>query len=122
MSEHKDITFESSLSIDEIERNFEGMDFFGGIMSGLNEALAYEKGKAKADTFARKRALPTVDVHRVRTELNMTQKAFARILGVSTRTVEAWECGRSTPAPTAKKLIHLIDRDHSIADRLSETA
>ena len=26
------------------------------------------------------------------------QKAFAEVLGVSTRTVEAWETGRSTPS------------------------
>ena len=118
----KEPTFESKLSMEEIEKNFEDINFFDGIMEGLSEALAFEKGKAKAETIARKNALPTVDVHKVRTDLKMTQKAFAAILGVSTRTVEAWECGKSTPAPTAKKLIHLIDEDHSIAERLLETA
>ena len=113
-----EIRFKSSLSIEEIEENFKDVDFFSGIMDGLSEALAYEKGKASAETFARKKALPKINVLEVRTSLSMTQKAFANVLGVSCRTVEAWECGKSTPAPTAKKLIYLIQQDHSLVDRL----
>lgn len=111
-------SFESSLSLEQIDNNFEDFDFFEGIMSGLNEALAYEKGKASAETFARKRSLPAVNVTEVRMSLQMTQKTFASILGVSCRTVEAWECGKSTPTPTAKKLIYLIDTDHSLIKKL----
>ena len=113
-----EIRFKSSLSIEEIEENFKDVDFFSGIMEGLNEALAYEKGKASAETFARKQSLPTINVLEVRKSLSMTQKAFANVLGVSCRTVEAWECGKSTPTPTAKKLIYLIQQDHSLVDRL----
>ncbi|MBR1969205.1 MAG: helix-turn-helix domain-containing protein [Clostridia bacterium] len=87
-------------------------------MEGLNEALAYEKGKASAETYARKSSLPQVNVQEIRKSLSMTQKAFANILGVSCRTVEAWECGKSTPTPTAKKLMYLIGQDHSLVDKL----
>lgn len=114
-----EIRFESSLTNEEIEKNFEGIDFFSGIMEGLNEALAYEKGQASAETYARKRSLPQVNVQEIRTSLSMTQKSFANILGVSCRTVEAWECGKSTPTPTAKKLIYLIQQDHSLVDKLN---
>lgn len=114
-----ELRFESSLSMEEIENNFKNVDFFSGIMDGLQEALAYTKGKAAADTFARKRSLPTVNVVEIRASLNMTQKAFAEILGVSCRTVEAWESGKSTPTPTAKKLMFLIQGDHSLVQKLS---
>ena len=114
------LLFKSALSIEEIEENFKDCDFFENIMEGLNEALAYEKGKASAETFARKSSLPSVDVIKVRTSLSMTQRSFAALLGVSTRTVEAWECGKTTPTPTAKKLIFLIDGDHSLIERLTE--
>ena len=40
-----EIHFESSLTIEEIDRNFEDVNLFSGIMEGLNEALAYEKDK-----------------------------------------------------------------------------
>lgn len=50
--------------------------------------------------------------------LSMAQKAFANVIGVSCRTVEAWECGKSTPTPTARKLIYLIQQDHSLIKKL----
>ena len=108
----------SSLSEEEIARNFENADFFGGIMAGLEEALAFEKGEAKAATIVRKRNLPAVDVAAERKAMNLTQKAFARILGVSTRTVESWEAGRSNPSPTARNLLYLLSQDHSLAQKL----
>lgn len=113
-----EIRFKSSLTVEEIEENFKEIDFFSGIVEGLNEALAYEKGKASAETFARKQSLPVINVSEVRASLSMTQKTFAKVLGVSCRTVEAWECGKSTPTPTAKKLLYLIQNDHSLVNKL----
>lgn len=111
---------ESSLSEDEIKANFQNIDFFSGIMSGLTEALAYEKGSAKAATVARKRSLPEIDVAAERKSLKLTQKSFAEILGVSPRTVEAWESGKTTPSPTAKKLMYLLSTDHSLVQKLQQ--
>ena len=50
----EELVFKSALSEEEILDNFKDADFFSGIMSGLEEALAYEKGTARAATFARK--------------------------------------------------------------------
>ena len=113
-----EIRFESSLTAEEIEENFKDIDFFSGIIEGLNEALAYEKGKANAETFTRKQSLPNVNIIETRKSLGMTQKTFAKMLGVSCRTVEAWEGGKSTPTPTAKNLIYLISEDHSLVNKL----
>ena len=118
MSKMADDRFNSVLSEAEIENNFKSVDAFAGIISGLDDALAYEKGSARAATIARKRSLPSVNVAQTRKDLNMSQKSFAAVLGVSTRTVEAWETGRTTPSPTAKNLIFLISRDHSLVERL----
>lgn len=38
--------FNSDLTMEQIEKNFEGMDFFAGLMEGLQEAYACEKGNA----------------------------------------------------------------------------
>lgn len=113
-----ELRFNSSLSMEEIDNNFKDVDFFGEVMDGLNEALAYEKGTAKDGTLTRKRSLPDVNVAEIRHSLSMTQKTFANVLGVSCRTVEAWECGKSNPTPTAKKLIFLISQDHSLIQKL----
>lgn len=117
MGEH---VFKSKYSMEEIKRNFKDADFFNGIREGLEEALAYEKGKASAQTIAIKRSLPDVDVKAERESLDMTQKAFANVLGVSKRTVEAWETGRSTPSPTAKNLIYLISQKPDLVLMLQE--
>ena len=113
-----DLVFQSSLTMEEIEDNFKDVDFFSGIMEGLQEALAYEKGTAAAETFARKRSLPDVDVAEIRKALSMTHRVFADVLGVSARTVESWECGKTTPTPTLKKLMYLIQEDHTIVQKL----
>lgn len=110
--------FKSKLSPEEIEQNFKDTDFFSGIMEGLQEALAYEKGRASSGTYARKRTLPDVNVVQIRNSLHMTQKTFAELLGVSCRTVEAWETNKSNPTPTAKKLMYLIQEDHSLVQKL----
>ena len=115
-----DHVFTSKYSMEEIEKNFKDIDFFGGIKESLEEILAYEKGKASAETIARKRSLPDVDVKSERESLDMTQKAFANVLGVSKRTVEVWETGRSTPSPTAKNLIHLISQKPDLVLMLQE--
>ena len=117
MSDH---VFKSKYSLEEMEKNFEDVDFFNGIRKGLEEAFAYEKGKASAETIARKRSLPDVDVKAERESLDMTQKAFANVLGVSRRTVESWETGRSTPSPTAKNLIYLISQKPDLVLMLQE--
>ena len=117
MDEH---IFKSKYSIEEIEKNFKDVDFFSGVKEGLEEALAYEKGKASIETIARKRSLPDVNVKAERESLDMTQKAFANVLGVSKRTVEAWETGRSTPSPTAKNLIYLISQKPDLVLMLQE--
>ena len=114
----KKLQFKSSLSMEEIEGNFANKTIFGGVMEGLEEALAFEKGQAAAATIARKRSLPDVNIAEFRELLGMTQKAFAAILGVSCRTVEAWESGRSNPTPTAKKLIYLLKEDTTLIKKL----
>lgn len=37
-----DLIFKTSLTDEEIDKNFENINFFDGIMEGLNEALEYE--------------------------------------------------------------------------------
>ena len=43
-----DYVFKSPLSIEEIEEEFKDFDVFEGIKAGLEDALAYERGKTQA--------------------------------------------------------------------------
>lgn len=112
------LRLESRLTEDDVQKNFENLDFFSEVMSGLEEALDHARGQTRSTTVIRKRSLPDIDVAAERKALNLTQKSFAAIFGVSKRTVEAWEAGKSNPSPTARNLIYLISRDHSLIHTL----
>ncbi|MBD1909153.1 MULTISPECIES: helix-turn-helix domain-containing protein [unclassified Leptolyngbya] len=52
------------------------------------------------------KTLPISDViHQLRQHFNLSQEKFAAKLGVSFKTVNRWENGRSVPSPMAMKLI-----------------
>lgn len=53
-----DPVFKSSLAPEEIEANFKNTDFFAGIMDGLQDALAYARGKATPETIVSAQCSP----------------------------------------------------------------
>lgn len=113
-----DLILGTPLSQDEIEKNFKDFDLFSSLEQGLKEAVAYQHGEEVPGIIVHERTLPDVDAAEIRKSLSLTQRAFAVILGVSCRTVEAWESGRSNPTPTARKLMYLIQEDHSLVQKL----
>ena len=100
------------------------MDFFNELKQSLEEATAYKNGDTKK---ARKRTVRVIavpaykpsDIVRVRDQLNLSQRALANVLGVSSRTVEAWEAGRNAPNRTACHLLYLIEKDNSLLNNLA---
>ncbi|MBQ6052254.1 MAG: helix-turn-helix domain-containing protein [Clostridia bacterium] len=93
------------------------MGVFEYIKIGLEQAIQYEKGKlnAKAITLS---IMPidnfTPDeIKSIRKNTDMTQKIFARYLGVSVKTVEAWESGRNHPEGAACRLLSMTRNDPS---------
>lgn len=90
-------------------------DLFDDLKTGLEQAIDYERGrgKAKVTTYI----IPPVkkyssaEVKTVRNKAGMTQTVFADYLGVSRKTVEAWERGRSAPAGPACRLIEMLEEN-----------
>lgn len=113
-----ELRVKTPLTIEEVEENFKDFDLFTSLKEGLEDALAYQRGEDVPGLVVHERTLPDVDAAEVRRALSLTQGAFASILGVSCRTVEAWEAGRSDPTPTARKLMYLIQEDHSLVQKL----
>ena len=59
------------------------------------------------------------DVKRIRNDIfHMSQSSFALALGVSKKTVEAWECGKNVPSGTAKKLLYLLENNTHLMKQL----
>lgn len=50
------------------------------------------------------------DVTSIRTNMGLSQSAFAALLGVSLRTLQDWEQGRRTPRGPAKSLLRVADK------------
>ena len=54
------------------------------------------------------------DIKAIRKKLGFTQAVFAAVIGVSTKTVEAWETGTNQPIGPARGIISLIQFDPEI--------
>lgn len=54
------------------------------------------------------------EVKRIRHSTEMSQKVFASYMGVSDKTVEAWEAGTNHPSGAASRLLSLMEQDREL--------
>ncbi len=91
------------------------MALFDDIKTGLGEAIEFEKGDLIAKTT--KLTISPIctfkpeEIKAIRQSTGMTQVLFARFMGVSVKTVEAWEAGRNHPEGAACRLLALAQND-----------
>lgn len=85
---------------------------FDDLKEGLEEAIQYEKGEGQAivKTYM---ILPVKEytgeeIRNVRKKAGMTQSVFASYMGVSIKTVEAWEGGRTHPTGPVFRLLDIL--------------
>lgn len=94
------------------------MDVYESIITGLTEAIGYEKGTVKARkemcTVNPAPAFSAQEIKSIRVSLQMTQAIFAEVLGVSKKTVEAWEAGTNAPIGTARRMLSMLKADPSL--------
>ncbi len=99
--------------------------YYESLMAGLEDAVAYIEGdKGRGREVVREIPNPVpeyraADVVRTRKALNLSQRRLAYALGVSPRTVEAWESGKNEPSGAARHLLYLFETDHSLVERLT---
>lgn len=92
---------------------------FESIVTGLSEAI--EESKSTIPILKRRKVViepvkvyDAADVKRIRTTTGMSQKTFAGYLGVSEKTVEAWEAGTNHPSGAASRLLRMIELDKEL--------
>ena len=102
------------------------MKVYEGIMQGLNEAIAYNEGKIKARTKTMTiEPVPDFkasEIKSIRNELGMTQVLFAGFMGVSAKTVEAWEAGRNMPNGPARRILAMLKVDPTLPQKMNIVA
>ena len=91
------------------------MSLYDDLKEGLEQAISIEQGKTLVHTSTYTIKPVTTysnsDIKRIRDKAGMTQKTFAAYLGVSPKTIEAWELGRTHPTGPAYRLLEILDSD-----------
>ena len=87
-------------------------ELFDDLCEGLQQAIDFEKGKGKARVktyvLSPVRHFDKAEIRSVRIAAGMTQSVFAEFMGVSKKTIEAWECGRTHPTGSACRLMEVL--------------
>lgn len=86
---------------------------FDDLKQGLEEAIDYEKGVGQARTrtytILPVREYSGEEIRELRRKAGMTQSVFASYMGVSKKTVEAWEGGRTHPTGPVFRLMDILN-------------
>ena len=77
------------------------------ILDGIREIKAHKAGKKELKTHVLSEPSPP---QVIRHKLNLSQSAFASLMGVSTRTIQDWEQGRRKPQGPAKSLLRVAEQ------------
>jgi putative transcriptional regulator len=69
--------------------------------------MAQSVREMKAGTFARSTQVPVTEALQARAKMDLSQSQFAKLLGVSVRTLQEWEQGRKKPTGAAQTLLRV---------------
>ena len=86
------------------------------ILEGIQEIMAHKKGGKVLRSHALKEPAPP---QVIRAHLNLSQSAFASLMGVSLRTVQDCEQGRRKPSEPAVALLRIAEQQPEIFTQLS---
>ncbi len=102
------------------------MSVYESIMTGLNEAVEHAEGKRKLrQTTLTVQPLKTYqpqEIKAIRHSIGASQSLFAGIMGVSIKTVEAWEAGRNQPEGSSRRLLAMIQSDPATIEKYAIVA
>ncbi|MCW7490999.1 transcriptional regulator [Leptospira meyeri] len=97
---------------------------FNSLKKGLNEAIEFSEGNSNLKFKQTSISVPKLpnfkgkDIKNIRTKLHLTQSVFANTLGVSEKTVEAWESGRNIPQGPAQRMLFVLKNNSDPLDVL----
>lgn len=89
--------------------------FFKDLKDGLEDVNAYKRGKLTLRSELIEIPQPPADykakdIKRIRESGQYSQGVFAKILNVSIKTVQSWECGERVPSHVALRLLEIVDK------------
>ena len=89
--------------------------FFKDLKKGLEEAIAYKKGKLDLRSELIEIPEPPAQykakqIKKIREKNHYSQGIFAKVLNVSIKTVQSWESGQRVPSHAALRLLEIVDK------------
>ncbi|HEV3198845.1 MAG TPA: helix-turn-helix domain-containing protein [Bryobacteraceae bacterium] len=78
------------------------------MIESARQALAFAKGK---DHGCEVHVPDYIDVKAIREKISLSQGEFAKLFGLSKRTLEHWEHGRRVPSGPARAFLTVIARE-----------
>ncbi len=99
------------------------MSFGEKLIQSAKQAEAHSAGKKKLRSNVIE-ILPVPnyqpqEIKSIRARLGLTQSLMGGIIGVSTKTVEAWEIGYRRPSSTAMRVIAELDTNPSYFEKIA---
>lgn len=77
------------------------------ILEGVRDIKAFKANKKRLHTHTLKKPATPQEI---RAKLQLSQAAFAGLMGVSLRTVQDWEQGRRKPSGPAEALLRIAEQ------------
>ena len=92
---------------------------FADLVHSLQEAKAIKQGDMPA---SRRFVVEPIDVKAVRVKTGLSQNEFARMIQISTRTLQNWEQQRRNPTGPAAALLRIVSAEPEMALRSLQNA
>ena len=92
---------------------------YESIIAGLNEAIDDARSEKKTlrrntITIEPVKHYQPDDIRKIRNATGMSQRTFAGFLGVSNKTVEAWEAGTNHPSGSASRILTMMEMNENL--------
>ena len=99
-----------------------GERVYKSIIAGLDEAVEHAKGNPVKVRTRKVGVKPIPHFHgkkirEIRNNLNLSQRTFSHVMGVSVKTVEAWETGTNEPNGTAQRVLGMLEKDNKLFEK-----
>ncbi|WP_203341067.1 helix-turn-helix domain-containing protein [Planococcus beijingensis] len=97
--------------------------FFNELQTSLGQAIDHAKdepSKARTKTVEIKELahFTSEEIKSLRLQMNLTQKSFAALMGVSIKAIESWERGTNQPSDSARRLLEILRNEpHVVEDQ-----
>ncbi len=83
-------------------------EMFNELLESVKEMDKISRGRKKA---SRRFIYKKPEVQKIREKTGLSQTDFAKLIGVSNRTLENWEQGRRSPTGPARALLKIVESD-----------